>query len=796
MKQQLIESDLSELLVALTSTVTTDSSSLFFSAVQREIPPAKKLVITISGVSSGAQTTVSMPDHYLILASQDQVGGREILTLSGNGVFEVFILFTGSNDTGFFEGQLIISGNEINTKIVNLAGSVTPNPSIFPSSLFFSTIEEQTPPPLELTITVSNVSSLAQTFLQTPDFYQVSNTPDGTVLKSLAFTGNGVFKAFIHFVGNTIAGIFNGVINVTGDEIIAKTIPLKTTVLVTPTPNANPGSLSGFTAIENGVPSAIQSFNLTVNGLPTQGKPVITVTAPKGYSVGLSSNPSSFVGAFVVFAQNGNINTKVFVRLNSNNPVGAVNGAVTISGTQINTKTVPVSGTITAKPQPTITVDKTSLTGFTTTTNKASAAQSYHLQAANLDAGVAATVKAPAGYEVSLTNLSNSIFQSQLTVLQVTAGTINATIFVRLKSQSIAGNVTGVIENSVAGLIKDVNVSGTVVPPPTVTINPAVLTGFSTVQNQASASKTYSFVASNLAAGASATITAPANFELRIQGVGTFSSNLTLAQNGTGSINRVIEVRLKAIATAGTFSGSIQHTINGITKFVSVSGSVAAPTLSTTASSFTFSTVENQASAPKSYNVVAFNLASGLTATVTASSSYEISLKSDGVFTSSLTLLQNVSQGINTQVFVRMKASAATGSIAGTLQHSVAGLNKVITLSGTVAAPVLTVNPISLTGFSTARNQPSATKSYNLVASNLANGVTAVVTAPAGYELSVQGTTTFSSSLTLKQTTTGVISVAILVRLKAQATAGSISGNITNIVEGINKTVVVSGVVS
>src|SRR3954471_1245550 len=103
MKEQLIESDLSELSVALTSTVTTDSSSLFFSAVQREIPPAKKLVITISGVSSGAQTTVSVPDHYLLLASQDQVGGREILTLFGNGVFEVFILFTGSNDTGFFE---------------------------------------------------------------------------------------------------------------------------------------------------------------------------------------------------------------------------------------------------------------------------------------------------------------------------------------------------------------------------------------------------------------------------------------------------------------------------------------------------------------------------------------------------------------------------------------------------------------------------------------------------------------------------------------------------------------------
>jgi hypothetical protein len=275
-----------------------------------------------------------------------------------------------------------------------------------------------------------------------------------------------------------------------------------------------------------------------------------------------------------------------------------------------------------------------------------------------------------------------------------------------------------------------------------------------------------------------------------------FIFKFVLKQSSIGSINRIVEVRIKAGTITGTVTGNIQNTVAGIIKTVSVSGTVAAPSLSTTTGSLTFTTVKNQASDVKSYKVVASNLAIGLTVAITASSGYEISLISTGPFTTALNLQQNVSKGVSTDVFVRFKATATTGTITGTIQHAVAGLSRTVSLSTSVATPALSVNPTILSGFTTVQNQPSATKSYTFFASNLANGITATVTAPVGYEVSIQGTTTFAASLTLAQTGTGVISKTILVRLKAQAANASVSGNINNVVSGISKTVAVSGSVS
>jgi hypothetical protein len=105
-----------------------------------------------------------------------------------------------------------------------------------------------------------------------------------------------------------------------------------------------------------------------------------------------------------------------------------------------------------------------------------------------------------------------------------------------------------------------------------------------------------------------------------------------------------------------------------------------------------------------------------------ASSAYEISKDSNGVFAGSLTLPLNVINGINSNVFVRLKATSTTGTVTGTIQNTVAGLSKTVSLSATVAAPTLAVNPATLSGFVTTVNQASLTKSYNLVAANLASG--------------------------------------------------------------------------
>jgi hypothetical protein len=117
MKEQLIESSLTELSAVATSTVTTDPSSLFFSAVQLQPSDAKQVKIVISGVSSTAQTTITAPNFYEILSSTNVP--IETLTVTGNVVVTLSVRFSGSKDPGNFFGDLKITGSEINTTIVS-----------------------------------------------------------------------------------------------------------------------------------------------------------------------------------------------------------------------------------------------------------------------------------------------------------------------------------------------------------------------------------------------------------------------------------------------------------------------------------------------------------------------------------------------------------------------------------------------------------------------------------------------------------------------------------------------------
>ncbi|PSR55355.1 hypothetical protein AHMF7605_18500 [Adhaeribacter arboris] len=667
---------------------TFNPAFLLFNTVERALSDVQEFTFEVKDVPLGSQTFVTAPDGYALMVSPTGVKGS-VFTVTGNGSFKVLVQFLGSPTAGAFSSQLSITGSAVVLQTVPLTAKVTPNPSFFPSSLSFLSVAGQPSGLHELSMSVSNLSAGTQTIIQAPDGFSLFSSPNATATQKLNFTGNGTFKFFVQFDGGEILLDFVTKLTVTNIEFGTRIVLLKPDIIAKLTPVINPATLSGFTAVQGGALSAIQSFDVSVTGLPAQGAQPITITAPKGYLVSSSGVTGSFFNSFILTVSNGSIKSKVFVALSSNNPVGPISGNVTITGSQINTKNVPVSGTITAKPQPTLTVDKTSLSGFTTFTNKASTTQSYNLKAANLATGVTATVIAPTGFEVSLSNTSGSVFFNQLTVAQA-AGNINVTVFVRLKSQAATGTKTGSIQNSVVGLSKSVAVSGIVTVSPTLSVTPPSLTGFNTVKDQASASKTYTFLAANLAAGVTATVSAPVNYEVRLQNTGSFASSLTLTQNSTGAINRVVEVRLKATGLTGTVTGTIQNAVAGITKNVSVSGTVAAPTLSLSSTLLTgFSTVPNQPSPTKPYTFSASNLATGVTATVTAPAGYELSLSGTTTFASSLTLAPT-NGAISKIILVRLKAQTATGTKSGNITHTVAGLSKTVAVSGNVKAAAFT----------------------------------------------------------------------------------------------------------
>lgn len=126
---------------------------------------------------------------------------------------------------------------------------------------------------------------------------------------------------------------------------------------------------------------------------------------------------------------------------------------------------------------------------------------------------------------------------------------------------------------------------------PAITVSAGSLPNFNTVTGTASAASTYTVSGANLTADVG--ISAPANFELSINGT-TYFTTLTLPRTGNVLTGQPVTVyaRLRASAPAGVYSGNIDHTTTGgATKQVAVSGIVLASQPTTAATAVTFTNV-------------------------------------------------------------------------------------------------------------------------------------------------------------------------------------------------------------
>lgn len=107
--------------------------------------------------------------------------------------------------------------------------------------------------------------------------------------------------------------------------------------------------------------------------------------------------------------------------------------------------------------------------------------------------------------------------------------------------------------------------------------------------------------------------------------------------------------------------------------------------------------------------------------------------------------------------------------------------------------PLLWTSASAIGGLETFENSAGAAKTYLLNGTNLAGNVT--VSAPAGFQISLDGIS-FSSSLTLAPSGSGLSAVSIYTRLSASAPLGAVSGNITHTGGGASSVnVAVSGTV-
>lgn len=224
-----------------------------------------------------------------------------------------------------------------------------------------------------------------------------------------------------------------------------------------------PTSLSGF-GYEVGNPeSQSQQFRVLSVNIDKN----IVITAPDNYQLSLNSifnNPQSVINARI----NDGSGT-FYVRLEPGLPVGPYNGNITVAPENpvdgISTVNVSLSGEVT-EVIPEVTLDKTSLSGFTYTENHGpSEDMSFTVKGKGIQTHIAVTLGSGNNSPFELRIEDEQNYESDLTLQNVETYTIDTKIYVRLKEGLSTGphsDTIGFTCSDVSGSIPSIALSGVV----------------------------------------------------------------------------------------------------------------------------------------------------------------------------------------------------------------------------------------------------------------------------------------------------------------------------------------------
>ena len=173
--------------------------------------------------------------------------------------------------------------------------------------------------------------------------------------------------------------------------------------------------------------------------------------------------------------------------------------------------------------------------------------------------------------------------------------------------------------------------------------------------------------------------------------------------------------------------------------------------------------------------ITAVSPASGTAGTTVTISGYNFG-SSPVVKFNGVTATASVQSG-GTQINVVVPASATTGKISVTSTSNGTDTSPETFAVSTSPNPSLTLSTSSLSGFTAVSGTASTSQSYTANGSNLTSNV--VVTAPTGYEVSLDNST-FGGSRTLVPTGGSLSGVTVYVRLSASTATGSVSGTVVN----------------
>jgi hypothetical protein len=414
-------------------------------------------------------------------------------------------------------------------------------------------------------------------------------------------------------------------------------------------------------------------------------------------------------------------------------PPGAASGPITVTGPG-GTDTSYEPFTVTAGALPTLGVNPSSLSSLTANEGSPGSAAVYALSGSNLTNQI--TITAPGNFEVSKDGVSFT--NTQILDPEIT-GAVGAQLYVRIKGNAAAGDVSGAVSHASGSATASLNVAGNVVSSaPNLSLSTTNITGLSALQNSPGTSVSYAVSGANL--NSNITVAASAGFQVSADNI-SFASSVNLSPSSGTLSNATVYIRLAASGTPGTVTGTVTHSGGGIStdKILYVSGNVAstAPALTLSTNSISgFTAVQNNPGGSKSYTVSGTFLTSAVS--IGAPNGFEIGTNTT-TFTNSLVLVPLSGTLPSTTIYARLAASTTTGSRSGSITNTSGGVApQEVNITGNV-------NPPSSGG----TNETLARWTFE----SFSNGITGTTLGPVYPEAGLQTNSAFVSGLHVSSST-------------------------------------------
>lgn len=429
-----------------------------------------------------------------------------------------------------------------------------------PGTLTFNSPTAATPSTSD-SFTISGVRLVGDVTITAPSEFQVS-TQSGTGFgNSVTLTPGGATLAtttvYVRFNPSGASGA-NGDVTCTADGAISKLINVTGTVSTNPAVFASPATLA-LVADRIGVSSNILSYTLSGYNLTAS----IAISAPGDFGVSLTT--SGFSSGFSIAPSGGTVSpTTIYVRY--------MPGSLSDSGNITNvagaaSDDVAVTGSVTNAPS--ISASTSTLTFISASSGVPSTEQVVNVSGQYLAGDIVVT--APSGFE--LTTTSGSAYTASVN-LTPAAGIVTSTpIYVRyLGSTPSSGNLTC---TSSFATTQQVSLSGSIAPPPNITLGTGGLTLNSTAIGVTSPVSTYTVSGTNLVGNVS--LTCGSGFEISTNSGSGFGTSLSLTPAGATLAATTIYVRYTPTVATQVIADITHASPAATSKLLPVWGNVVAP---------------------------------------------------------------------------------------------------------------------------------------------------------------------------------------------------------------------------